>query len=444
MSVIEAPVRVEERAVALVQRERRLQQLVTTYIATGLLFMLLPGTFLGVWNLLSISAQHTVDSLSPAWLQAHGHAQIFGWLGTFILGIGFYSLSKMGNLPAFAVSRGWLCFGLWTAGVSLRWASNVTAWQWRWLLPLSASFELGGFLLFYLTVSKHRATSASGTPRKKEAWMTVVIGSTIGFLVTLLVNFGVTIYISLLGKSPAVPSTLDQHLLMLPTWAFLVPTVWGFNARWLPTFLGLRAVRPRLLYAALLTAWAAVAAMLCGLALLSTALLPIAAVCAIAALGIFERSVQPAKLNGVHPSFPIFVRSAYVWLLIASILSVAAALADHAGGIWGASRHALTVGFLAVMVFSIGPKILPAFRGARVLFSPKLMFLSLILLNAGCLMRVCSEIGAYEGYARHAWSVLPVSAIIELTAVTVFALNLAVTFMRPPAHLMQHVLADSR
>ena len=97
-----------------------------------------------------------------------------------------------------------------------------------------------------------------------------------------------------------------------------------------------------------------------------------------------------------------------------------------------------------MMVFSIGPKILPAFRGARVLFSPKLMFLSLILLNAGCLMRVCSEIGAYEGYARHAWSVLPVSAIIELTAVTVFALNLAVTFLRPPAHLMQHVLADSR
>jgi uncharacterized protein involved in response to NO len=64
------------------------------------------------------------------------------------------------------------------------------------------------------------------------------------------------------------------------------------------------------------------------------------------------------------------------------------------------------------------------------------MFLSLILLNAGCLTRVCSEIMAYEGYASHAWSV-PVSAVIELAAVTVFALNLGVTFLRPPAHLMQ-------
>jgi hypothetical protein len=89
------------------------------------------------------------------------------------------------------------------------------------------------------------------------------------------------------------------------------------------------------------------------------------------------------------------------------------------------------------MVFSIGPKILPAFCGARILFSPKLMFLSLVLLNTGCLLRVCSEIGAYEGYASHAWSVLPVSAVIELAAVTIFALNLGVTFLRPPAHLMQ-------
>src|SRR6516225_8010827 len=114
-----------------VQRETRLQQLVTVYILAGLLFMLLPGTFLGVWNLLAISADHTVSSLSPAWLQAHGHAQIFGWLGTFILGIGFYSLSKMGNLKPFAVSRGWIAFGFWTGGASLRWLANVTDWHWR-------------------------------------------------------------------------------------------------------------------------------------------------------------------------------------------------------------------------------------------------------------------------------------------------------------------------
>jgi uncharacterized protein involved in response to NO len=426
-----------ERTALMVRREVLLQKLVTVYVVTGLLFMLLPGTFLGVWNLLSISAQHRVSSLPPGWLQAHGHAQIFGWLGTFILGIGFYSLSKMGNLPAFAVFRGWTCFILWSAGVAMRWTTTITGIDWRVLLPLSAFLELAGFAIFFATVSRHRAARSAGVARpRKEAWMVVVIGSTIGFLAALLANLAVSVYVVVRGDGPAVPHVLDQSLLVLPTWGFLVPTVWGFNARWLPTFLGLRAPNARLLYAAVLSAWAAVAAMLTGFVTLSTVLLPVAAVFSIAALGIFERTTSPPKLNGVHYSFPIFVRAAYVWLLIASVLSVVAALADHAGGIWGASRHALTVGFLATMVFSIGPKILPAFCGARILFSRSLMFMSLLLLNVGCALRVCSEFQAYEGYARHAWSVLPVSAVIELAAVTIFALNLILTFLRPPAHLI--------
>ncbi len=436
MSPINISPRIEDNA-SFIRRERQLQRLVTAYIVAGLLFMLLPGTFLGVWNLLSISAQHTVDTLSPAWLQAHGHAQIFGWLGTFILGIGFYSLSKMGNLAPFAVSRGWLSFGLWTAGVSLRWIANITGWEWRGLLPLSAAFELAGFLLFFVTVIRHKPASLSGPPRKKDAWMIVVIGATLAFLATLLVNFGATIYVSKYGDSPAVSFRFDQRLLVLPTWGFLVPTVWGFNARWLPTFLGIRSPLARPLYAAMLTAWAGIAMMLNGYVLYSTMVLSVAAILAISALRIFKRPVQPAKVNGVHHSFPIFIRIAYIWLLASALLSVAAALTDRAGGVWGASRHALTVGFLATMVFSIGPRILPAFCGSRILFSPKLMLLSLVFLNIGCLLRVCSEIMAYEGYANHAWSVLPVSAVIELAAVTIFALNLGWTFMRPPAHLME-------
>jgi hypothetical protein len=52
------------------------QRLVTVYIVTGLSFLLLPGTFPGVWNLVSISARHSLAGLSQSWLQAHGHAQI--------------------------------------------------------------------------------------------------------------------------------------------------------------------------------------------------------------------------------------------------------------------------------------------------------------------------------------------------------------------------------
>jgi hypothetical protein len=83
------------------------------------------------------------------------------------------------------------------------------------------------------------------------------------------------------------------------------------------------------------------------------------------------------------------------------------------------------------MVFSVGQRILPSFCGMRVLWSPRLMLVMLVLLMTGCTLRVTSEILAYQNYAAWAWNVLPVSALIELAAVTLFAVNLFVTFLRP-------------
>ena len=83
-------------AILLKAQEEKAQRLMMVYAITGLFFMLLPGTFLGVWNLISISG-HRGAAIPASWIQAHGHAQIFGWIGTFILGIGFYSIPKMAS-----------------------------------------------------------------------------------------------------------------------------------------------------------------------------------------------------------------------------------------------------------------------------------------------------------------------------------------------------------
>ena len=113
-------------------------------------------------------------------------------------------------------------------------------------------------------------------------------------------------------------------------------------------------------------------------------------------LRLFEPSIRPPKTRGVHPAFPLFVRAAYGWLLIAAALGAAAVLWDGSGGIWGASRHAFTVGFVSVMVFSIGQRVLPAFAAMGPLWSPRLMFAGLSMLTAGCVLRVGSEIIAYQ------------------------------------------------
>lgn len=409
-----------------------LQRLVTVYVVTGLLFLLLPGTFLGVWNLVSISGRHSLQALSPAWLQAHGHAQVFGWIGTFVVGIGYYSLSKMGRLMPFAVSRGWYSWSLWTAGISLRWLANVTGWHWRLLLPASAALQLAAFLIFFVTVSRHKPRAAGRGQQPGETWMQLVMASTIVFLAALLVNQAGTIVLAFTTAQPEIPHWLDQRYLVLVAWGFPVLAVWGFNTRWLPVFLGLEEPSRKLLLWALGACLGGIGAALSGWLLAAALLLLAASLLAASGLRVFRRARKRAKTLGVSAAFPYFVRGAYLWLLVAAGLGVYAAAADTYGGIWGASRHSLTVGFLATMVFAIGQRVLPAFCGMRVLYSRSLMFASLAILNLGCLLRVASEVPAYEAGIAIAWRILPYSAILELTAVTLFSVNLAVTLILPP------------
>ncbi len=412
-------------------RETSLSRLLMLYISTGLVFMLLPGTFLGVWNLLAISSRRSADSVSPAWIQAHGHAQIFGWIGTFILGIGFYSIPKLRRMKSLALSAVWSSWALWTSGVTLRWLTSVYQWHWRVLLPLSAALEIIAFLLFFYSVSGHRPQESG--KQRLENWVLVVISACVGLLVTLLVNLGAALFLAYRGVSPDLPTQFNQRFLVLQTWGFLVPFVWGFSAKWLPVFLGLRPVRGRVLLLAVAVNSAGVLAAMTGWTRSAVLLLLSGTIAAVCALRFLEPTLQKAKVKGVHTSFPVFVRLAYVWAIVAAALGIWASSVEDSHGIWGASRHALTVGFLATMVFSVGPRILPAFSGMRLLFSTKLMFLSLLLLGTGCLLRVSSEILAYQGFAGWAWSWLPVSAVIEMTAVTIFAINLLVTFVRRPA-----------
>jgi len=292
------------------------------------------------------------------------------------------------------------------------------------------------FLVFFRIVSGHRAGHSEKA--RLDEWVLVVIAGSVGLLLTLLVNAGLAFYLSFQSASPEVPPNFDQRLLVLETWGCLVPFVWGFSAKWLPVFLGLRPGCGRILLLAVALNSGGVLLALAGAVLPATVLLLMGLATAISALRLFEPAERPAKVKGVHSSFPFFVRLAYVWASIAAFLSLWAAMSRDSSGIWGASRHALTVGFLATMVFAIGQRVLPAFSGMRPLFSTKLMFLSLLLLAVGCLLRVSSEVLAYQGFVRSAWSWLPTFAIYEMTAVTLFAFNLLTTFAREaPAVAMQ-------
>ena len=413
-------------------REKALSHILMAFITTGLLFMVFPGTFLGVWNLLQISGRESVASISPAWLQAHGHAQVFGWVGSFILGIGFYSLAKQraGKSPTYWTA--WLCWAVWTIGAALRWSVTVYSYQWRALLPVSTILELAAFLIFFRTVSQHRPDSPGKSTL--DPWIWVVISATIGLLAVLLTNLVASFFVAFRSNSPAFPHNFDQRYLALMAWGFLVPFVWGFSAKWMAVFLGLKPLRPRLLLAAVMVNVSGVILAVSGIFLPACFLFLLGSTLAIAALRMFEPAIKQAKIRGIHSSFPYFVRMAYGWLLVAATLGLAAVRYDTSGGIWGASRHALTVGFISIMILAVGQRILPAFAGMRLLWSTKLMFACLSFVTLGCTLRVSCEIIAYQGYANWAWTVLPVSAVCELTGLTLYAVNILGTFLLVPTH----------
>ena len=414
-------------------RELALSRLLMAYVTTGLVFMLFPGTLLGVWNLLEISGRGSAGLVSPARLEAHGHAQVFGWIGSFLLGIGLYSIPKLRGEARQAIRAAWVCWALWTIGVALRWSATVYLWEWRLLLPLSGVLELAAFLIFFRIISEHRPRN----PAKQglEPWVWAVLTATIGFLAVVGMNVAGSFYVSLRGSSPAFPHRFDQRYLALMGWGFLVPFVWGFSAKWLGVFLGLQPLRTRVLLGALAVNSSGVVLAITGQLGPAAWVFVLGTALEIVAIRVFEPGDLPAKTKGVHVSFPVFVRVAYVWLLVATLLGVGASIWDTSGGIWGASRHALTVGFISVMVLSIGPRILPAFAGMRLLWSTKLMFAALLLLSLGCTLRVFSEVLAYQGYAAWAWSVLPGSALLELAGLTAFAVNILGTFLLETSHV---------
>jgi len=416
-------------------REEALSRLLIAFVSTGLFFMLFPGTFLGVWNLLQISGRESIASISPAWLQAHGHAQVFGWVGSFILGIGFYSIPKLHDGAKTSFVAAWMCWTMWTVGAASRWAANVYLWHWRTLLPLSAALELAAFLIFFRAVSGHRT---EGSREKRfAAWIWVVISASVGLLFVLVTNLAGCIYVSIRGTTPAFPHVFDQRFLILMAWGFLVPFVLGFSAKWMSVFLGLRPMRTNWLLSAVVINLVGIVFAVCGYISIGSLLFVAGAGLAVAALRMFEPAVNEPKTRGIHSSFPFFIRMAYLWLLAAAGLGVAASRWDTSGGIWGASRHALTVGFVSVMILSVGQRILPAFAGMRALWSTRLMSLALVLLTFGCTLRVSAEVLAYQNYANWAWKLLPPSALLELTALTLFAVNMLGTFVLQPAHAIK-------
>jgi len=123
-----------------------------------------------------------------------------------------------------------------------------------------------------------------------------------------------------------------------------------------------------------------------------------------------------------------FVRAAYAWLgvSLAMLLLTPAyqwlAGVDFSHAYFGATRHAITVGFVSLMIMGMAAKVVPTLNGVdpRTLSSLRVPFL---LVNLGCVLRVTMQVAT--DWTDAAYAPIGLSGTLEVAGLAWWGLGLA-------------------
>jgi hypothetical protein len=129
-----------------------------------------------------------------------------------------------------------------------------------------------------------------------------------------------------------------------------------------------------------------------------------------------------------------FIRAAYVWFILATAMLVFTPIYNLAiympitgsyvpfsHAFFGAYRHALTVGFIMMMIVGVSSKVVPTLSGVDVRRANSL-WPTFLLLNLGNLTRVSSQIAT--DFFPSAYLVMGFSGFIEIVGLTLWAYEL--------------------
>src|SRR5207247_10743838 len=144
---------------------------------------------------------------------------------------------------------------------------------------------LAALLIFFRSVSQHRSEGSG--KQKLDPWIWVVISASLGFLLLLVTNLAGCFYVAFHEATPAFPHVFDQRYLALMAWGFLVPFVWGFSAKWMTVFLGLKPLRTHWLLTAVAVNLGGLGLVVAGATAIGSWLFVVGAACAIVALRMF-------------------------------------------------------------------------------------------------------------------------------------------------------------
>lgn len=226
---------------------------------------------------------------------------------------------------------------------------------------------------------------------------------------------------------------------------FAAMLIFGISQRFIPVFLGFKGTsqkRANVIYGMLLSAIIVETVFylllrrsfspLWGAGLQISFLLMLGAgALMIPQLGLFKRHSR--RDRSVK-----FFRAAYLWLIIAFFLLVFLPLYNRLTGqafshaFFGAYRHALTVGFISMMILGVSAKIIPMWSGQG-LQTMNPLYHAFFLLNIGNILRVVSQIAAE--HVIWAFPVMGASGFVEVAALAFWGVDIWRTINARPSQL---------
>lgn len=409
------------------------------FFLAALVVVLTVGAAWGVLLLWKIGFAKSFTGLSVLEVNAHGHAQIMGWVGLFIMGFAYQAFPRMWQadlpMPRLALAV-WLTTLASIAMRSFAMLFHEATW--------AGDVHVIGAVTQVLAVSVFawqiwHAFDRSGLAVSPSI---AFIFAALGFMLLQTVFSGWH-----MARLIAAPDR-DALLHQIATWqaplrdvqvhGMAMLMILGVSMRLFPALFGLPETSRRrgwlafgLLGSAVLMEVGAFLAYrfthshaVAGLLLIPWLMLPIGA----AIIVMPWRLWRPLPTPGRDERSGKFIRIAFAWLFVAFAMLLLMPVYQVASGIpfshayYGAVRHAITVGFVSMMIVGMAAKIVPTLRGIDRDALPAL-WLPFALINLGCLLRVSFQIGT--DWQPAFFQPIAISGALEWTGLAIWAGHLA-------------------
>lgn len=448
-----------KEAPAAAYREDLGDVLYRRFFRAAMVVILTAGATLGASMLLLYGLRHSFTSLDLfAPIQAHANAQVFGWVGLFVMGFACQGLPRFKFVRLWRTDLANLSFVLMLVGLTLRMGA---AWPWAGQTALGLAggcLEAASAVLFVVVIARTLRES-----RSRDEWDKYVVGSLACFAIIALLE-PVVFWLTRPGLEAerliARVATFMGPYRNLQLLGFAGLIILGVSQRILPTAFGFRQPGKRAANVAfvLLTAGLAVDLVAWGVFRVDRspgwAVVSWLGTSAYASGALVLAWSLRAFTRGDRDRSSKFIRAAYLWMAVACFMVYAEPFYTRALGLrfshayHGAIRHAFTVGFISLMILGVSSKVVPILGGIEARGLPGL-WIPFVLVNAGNAMRVTFQV-LTDLIPGTAFPLMGASGTLEVAGLAIWSVHLwrllgrqtgeTVGTTRPP----QRITADMR